>query len=131
MTPAIITIAGAAFFLVAIFLLLSEKNRLDTRIIDLKDDLDEKSFELFERRQESSSIPYGSVQIVDNLYFHCIEVYVKIDKRDYVLRRYELVEKSKLQELEIARRARNNGAVWLKRSDVDYLFPDLGKEVEE
>lgn len=47
-----------------------------------------------------------------------------------LLRRYCLVEKSKVEELEIARRVKANGYVALKRSDVDYLFPEIAKEVE-
>lgn len=41
----------------------------------------------------------------------------------WLSQRYCLVEKSKFQELEIARRVKVNGHVALKRSDVDYLFP--------
>ena len=48
----------------------------------------------------------------------------------FLLRRYTLVEKSKLEELEIARRVKANGYVALKRSDADYLFPEIAKEVE-
>lgn len=44
--------------------------------------------------------------------------------------RYCLVEKSKVEEVEIARRAKENRAVWLNPWEVNFLFPDLGKEVE-
>lgn len=46
-----------------------------------------------------------------------------------IMRRYCLVEKSKMQELEIARRVKANGYIALKRSDVGYLFPEIAKEV--
>lgn len=49
----------------------------------------------------------------------------------WLLKRFCLVEKSKFQELEIARRVKVNGYVALKRSDVDYLFPEIAKEVED
>lgn len=49
----------------------------------------------------------------------------------FMLRRYCLVEKSKLQELKIAHRAKEHGAVWLNQWEAEYLFPDLGKEVQE
>lgn len=43
----------------------------------------------------------------------------------YTLRRFCLVEKDKLQELEIARRAKEHGAVWLNQWEAESLFPDL------
>ena len=48
----------------------------------------------------------------------------------WLSRRFCLVEKSKLDELEIARRAKENGAVWLTPAEVRNLFPEIGKEVE-
>lgn len=47
-----------------------------------------------------------------------------------IMRRFCLVEKDKLQELEIARRAKEHGAVWLNRWEAERLFPEIGKEVE-
>lgn len=48
-----------------------------------------------------------------------------------LLRRYVLVERSKLEELEIAHRAKEHGAVWLNQWEAESLFPEIGKEVEE
>lgn len=48
----------------------------------------------------------------------------------FLLRRYCLVEKSKVAELEIARRAKENGAVWLTPAEVCAIFPEIAKEVE-
>lgn len=49
---------------------------------------------------------------------------------DWLTRRFFLVEKSRLQELEIARRATEHGAVWLNQWEAVYLFPEIAKEVE-
>lgn len=48
----------------------------------------------------------------------------------WLTRRFCLVKKDKLQELEIARRAKEHGAVWLNQWEAGFLFPDLGKEME-
>lgn len=45
----------------------------------------------------------------------------------FLLRRFCLVEKSKLEELEIARRAKEHGAVWLNQWEAAYLFPEIAK----
>lgn len=47
-----------------------------------------------------------------------------------LLRRYVLVERSKFEELEIARRAKEHGAVWLNQWEAESLFPEIAKEVE-
>ena len=51
----------------------------------------------------------------------------------YTLRRYCIVEKSKLGKdgLDIAWRAKEYHTVILSSDNVYFLFPDLGKEVEE
>lgn len=61
---------------------------------------------------------------------HC-EIEAK-DVIQFLLRRYCLVEKSKLGKdgLDIAWRAKEYGTVILSSDNVYYLFPDLGKEVE-
>lgn len=48
----------------------------------------------------------------------------------WLSRRFYLVEKSRMEELEITRRARVNGCVMLMREDVKFLFPEIAKEVE-
>lgn len=48
----------------------------------------------------------------------------------WLSRRFCLVEKSKLDELEISRRAKENGAVCLTPAEVRNLFPEIAKEVE-
>lgn len=48
----------------------------------------------------------------------------------FLLCRYVLVERSKFEELEIARRAKEHGAVWLNRWEAERLFPEIAKEVE-
>ena len=47
-----------------------------------------------------------------------------------LLRRYVLVERSKFEELEIARRAKEHGAVWLNQWEAESLFPEIAKEVK-
>lgn len=47
-----------------------------------------------------------------------------------IMRRFCLVEKSKIEELEIARRAKEHGAVWLNQWEAESLFPEIAKEVE-
>lgn len=58
-----------------------------------------------------------------------------IDEAEQVLTwlstRYCLVEKSRLEELEIAYRAKEYNLVVLDKRDVDYLFPSIVKEMEE
>lgn len=49
----------------------------------------------------------------------------------FLLRRYCLVEKSKLEELDIAFRAKHYGIVVLNQGDIERLFPEIAKEVEE
>lgn len=49
----------------------------------------------------------------------------------WLCERFCLVEKSKIQKLDIAYRAKEYDMVVLNKGNVDYLFPDLGKEVEE
>lgn len=49
----------------------------------------------------------------------------------YTLRRFCLVEKSRLEKLSIFYRAKVYDMVILDKEDVNFLFPDLGKEVEE
>lgn len=48
----------------------------------------------------------------------------------FLLRRYCLVEKSKLEELDIAFRAKHYGIVVLNQGDIESLFPEIAKEVE-
>lgn len=66
-----------------------------------------------------------------------MEVLIKNDQEYYgrflrwLTGRYCLVEKDKLQELEIARRAKEHGAVWLNQWEAEYLFPEIAKEVED
>lgn len=47
----------------------------------------------------------------------------------FLLRRYCLVEKSRLKKLDIAYRAKEYDMVVLNKTDVDYLFPEIGEEV--
>lgn len=47
----------------------------------------------------------------------------------FLLRRYCLVEKSRLAKLDIAYRAKEYDMVILNKEDVDYLFPEIAKEV--
>lgn len=49
----------------------------------------------------------------------------------WIADKFCLVEKSKLQELEIARRAKEHGAVWLNQWEAESLFPEIAKEEEE
>lgn len=49
----------------------------------------------------------------------------------FLLRRFCLVEKSKVDELEIAHRAKEHGAVWLNQWEAELLFPEIAKEVEK
>lgn len=48
---------------------------------------------------------------------------------EWLLRRYALVERSKLEELKIAHRAKEHGAVWLNQWEAESLFPEIAKEV--
>lgn len=50
---------------------------------------------------------------------------------NHLLQRYCLVEKSKLIELEIARRVKEHHAVWLNQWEAEYLLPEIAKEIEE
>lgn len=52
------------------------------------------------------------------------------DSFRFLLRRYALVERSKLEELKIAHRAKEHGAVWLNQWEAKSLFPEIAKEVE-
>lgn len=47
----------------------------------------------------------------------------------FLLRRYALVEKRKLDELDIAFRAKHYAFIVLKQEDVESLFPEIGEEV--
>ena len=48
----------------------------------------------------------------------------------WLTRRFCLVEKSRLKKLDIAYRAKAYDIVVLNKRDVDYIFPEIGKEVE-
>lgn len=47
----------------------------------------------------------------------------------FLLRRYCLVEKSRLKKLDIAYRAKHYGTVVLNQGDIESLFPEIAKEV--
>lgn len=48
----------------------------------------------------------------------------------WLTRRFCLVEKSRLKKLDIAYRAKAYDIVVLNKRDVDYIFPEIAKEVE-
>lgn len=58
-----------------------------------------------------------------------VSAYRYMDFARFLLRRFCLVEKSKLEELKIAHRAKEHGAVWLNPKEVEYLFPKITEEV--
>lgn len=68
----------------------------------------------FSKEHDDSTIAYHAAKDVIN----------------FLLRRCCLVEKRKLEELEIARRAKEHGAVWLNQWEAESLFPEIAKEVE-
>ena len=77
--------------------------------------------------KNDESNPDLSIGLLNDIMFEAAADFE--EKLRFLLRRFCLVEKSRLKKLDIAYRAKAYDIVVLNKRDVDYIFPEIAKEI--